>query len=173
MAKAGNKQLGNAKKAKKDEFYTQLADINNTCYAGSPVAGRQLELFGDEPEATKEEKKRIPHKIVINEVTDVNGDGRIDLADVEWLIKNDKNVLTKLEGNGDFRSASSPTRRSAPHMSGRAESARTAAGISTSRRCTATTSCHGLREVTPHQTTFRCCAARATSRRATSKERRR
>ena len=35
----------------------------------------------------------------------MNGDGRIDLADVELLIKNDKNVLTKLEGNGDFRSA--------------------------------------------------------------------
>ena len=148
MAKAGNAQLGNAKKQKKDEFYTQLADINAelrhythhfagkvvfcncddpyesnffkyfaanfnalklkrliaTCYAGSSVAGRQLDLFADEPE-TPEEKKRIPHKIVINEVTDVNGDGRIDLADVEWLIKNDKNVLTKLQGDGDFRSA--------------------------------------------------------------------
>ena len=148
MAKAGNAQLGNAKKEKKDEFYTQLADINAelrhythhfagkvvfcncddpyesnffkyfaanfnalklkrlvaTCYAGSPVAGRQLELFVTDQETT-EEKKRIPHKIVINEVTDVNGDGRVDLADVEWLIKNDKNVLTKLEGDGDFRSA--------------------------------------------------------------------
>ncbi len=29
MAKAGNRQLGEAKKQKKDEFYTQLADINN------------------------------------------------------------------------------------------------------------------------------------------------
>lgn len=63
-----------------------------------------MDLFADEPEAP-EEKKRIPHKIVINEVKDVNGDGRIDLADVEWLIKNDKNVLTKLKGDGDFRSA--------------------------------------------------------------------
>ena len=171
MAKAGNVQLGNAKKEKKDEFYTQLADINAelrhythhfagkvvfcncddpyesnffkyfaanfnalklkrliaTCYAGSPVAGRQLELFDwGEDEKTgltglsglsessnpanlvgplKNEKPRVPHKIVINEVKDVNGDGRIDLADVEWLIKNDKNVLTKLEGDGDFRSA--------------------------------------------------------------------
>ncbi len=148
MAKAGNAQLGNAKKEKKDEFYTQLADINAelrhythhfadkvvfcncddpyesnffkyfaanfnalklkrliaTCYAGSSVAGRQLELFATDQETT-EGKKRIPHKIVINEVTDVNGDGRIDLADVEWLIKNDKNVLTRLEGDGDFRSA--------------------------------------------------------------------
>ena len=149
MAKAGNTQLGEAKKAKKDEFYTQLGDINAelrhyfhhfagkvvfcncddpyesnffkyfaanfnalklkrliaTCYAGSSVAGRQLDLFADEPETIEEEKKRIPHKIVINEVKDVNGDGRIDLADVEWLIKNDKNVLTKLKGDGDFRSA--------------------------------------------------------------------
>ena len=94
MAKAGNLQLGEAKKQKKDEFYTQLADINAelrhytqhfagkvvfcncddpyesnffkyfaanfnalklkrliaTCYAGSPMAGRQLELdlFGGE-----------------------------------------------------------------------------------------------------------------------------
>lgn len=148
MAKNGNKSLGEAKKQKKDEFYTQLSDINAelrhytqhfadkvvfcncddpyesnffkyfaanfnalklkrliaTCYAGSPVAGRQLDLFEDEPK-TPEGKRRIPHKIVINEVTDVNGDGRIDLADVEWLIKNDKNVLTRLKGDGDFRSA--------------------------------------------------------------------
>lgn len=148
MAKNGNKALGEAKKQKKDEFYTQLSDINAelrhytqhfadkvvfcncddpyesnffkyfsanfnalklkrliaTCYAGSPVAGRQLDLFEDEPK-TPEGKRRIPHKIVINEVTDVNGDGRIDLADVEWLIKNDKNVLTRLKGDGDFRSA--------------------------------------------------------------------
>jgi len=148
MAKNGNKALGEAKKQKKDEFYTQLSDINAelrhysahfagkvvfcncddpyesnffkyfaanfnalklkrliaTCYAGSPVAGQQLDLFEDvaEPDVSR---RRIPHKIVINEVTDVNGDGRIDLADVEWLIKNGKNVLTRLEGDGDFRSA--------------------------------------------------------------------
>jgi len=166
MAKAGNAQLGNAKKEKKDEFYTQLGDINAelrhythhfagkvvfcncddpyesnffkyfaanfnalklkrliaTCYAGSQVAGRQLELglFDEDDSAAKnaedakekdgalrlkDDRPRIPHKIVINEVKDVNGDGRIDLADVEWLIKNGKNVLTKLEGDGDFRSA--------------------------------------------------------------------
>ena len=147
MAKNGNKALGDAKKQKKDEFYTQLSDINNelrhytqhfagkvvfcncddpyesnffkyfaanfnalklkrliaTCYAGSPVAGQQLELF-DDISGPELPKKRIPHKIVINEVTDVNGDGRIDLADVEWLIKNDKNVLSRLDGDGDFRS---------------------------------------------------------------------
>ena len=34
----------------------------------------------------------------------MHGNGRIDLADVEWLIRNRKNVLTKLKGDGDFRS---------------------------------------------------------------------
>lgn len=157
-----NTNLSAAKKTKKDEFYTQLADINAelrhyarhfegkvvlcncddpyesnffkyfaanfnalklkrliaTCYAGSPVAGRQLELdlFGDvaaetaslhngQGDGERQRRSRLPHKIVINEVKDVNGDGRIDLADVEWLIKNDRNVLSRLEGDGDFRSA--------------------------------------------------------------------
>lgn len=36
---------------------------------------------------------------------DLNGDGAIDLTDVQELIKNDKNVLSLLKGNGDFRSA--------------------------------------------------------------------
>ena len=50
-------------------------------------------------------REKQPYKIIITEVKDENGDGRIDLADVEWLIKNKKNVLTKLKGDGDFRSA--------------------------------------------------------------------
>ncbi len=137
--------LNSAKKAKADEFYTQLVDIEKevrfykklfkdktvfcncddpyesnffkyfamnfnqlglkkliaTCYDGSPVADTQLSLF-DEP---KKSKTGVPHKITITEVTDVNGDGAVNLGDVEWLIKNDKNVLTKLDGNGDFRSS--------------------------------------------------------------------
>lgn len=71
-----------------------------TCYDGSPVAGTQLSAF-DSPDRLR---TGIPHKIVITEVTDNNGDGAINLADVEWLIKNDNNVLTRLNGNGDFRS---------------------------------------------------------------------
>lgn len=142
---AGNKNLHAANKAKNDEFYTQLVDIENelkhyrahfqgktifcncddpyesnffkyfamnfnqlglkkliaTCFDGSPIAGNQLQIFYDDE---KEQSKRVAYKIVITEVTDVNGDGAVNLADVEWLIKNDKNVLTRLEGNGDFRS---------------------------------------------------------------------
>lgn len=147
---AGNKGLNAANKAKKDEFYTQLPDIEEelrhykqhfrdkiifcncddpyesnffkyfamnfnqlglkkliaTCYAGSPVNATQLQLsfWGDDGEKTEEVKRGTPHKIVITEVTDLNGDGAVNLADVEYLLQNDKNVLTRLEGSGDFRS---------------------------------------------------------------------
>ncbi len=138
-----NNDLSNARRAKKDEFYTSLADIEAelrfyelhfrdkvvlcncddpyesnffkyfamnfnylklkkliaTCYNGSSVADSELLLF---PEENPTERKA--RKIVITEVQDNNGDGAIDLADVEWLIRNKKNVLTELNGNGDFRS---------------------------------------------------------------------
>lgn len=81
-----------------------LKKLIATCYDGSPVAATQMLLFEPEAPYGKQEKTRMPHKIVITEVRDVNGDGATDLADVEWLIKNDKNVLTTLQGNGDFRS---------------------------------------------------------------------
>lgn len=144
-----NELLNTAKRQKRDEFYTQLVDIENelrhygdefrdktifcncddpyesnffkyfamhfnrlglkkliaTCYDSSPVAGTQLDLSAFMEEQQKDDKpKRCAHKIVITEVIDENGDGAVDLADVEYLIKNRKNVLTVLEGNGDFRS---------------------------------------------------------------------
>ncbi|MBP5418531.1 MAG: adenine-specific methyltransferase EcoRI family protein [Bacteroidales bacterium] len=152
-----NKSLHAANKAKQDEFYTQLCDIERelrhyrkhfngkvilcncddpyesnffkyfamnfnslglkkliaTCYDGSPVAGTQfaLDLCDDANvettphcDVSTANPQRVAHKIVITEVTDMNGDGAINLADVEYLLKNDKNVLTKLKGNGDFRS---------------------------------------------------------------------
>lgn len=82
-----------------------LKKLIATCYDGSPVADTQMCLFEPEAPYGKQQKTRVPHKIVITEVPDANGDGTTDLADVEWLIKNDKNVLTTLKGNGDFRSA--------------------------------------------------------------------
>lgn len=145
---ASNKDLNRANKAKKDEFYTMLADIEAelkhyrkhfkgktilcncddpfesnffkyfamnfnylglkklvaTCYRGSPVLGEEFEqlsmfdLAGEIP-------KRHPYKIEITEVIDENGDGAVDLSDVKYLLQNQKNVLTLLEGDGDFRSA--------------------------------------------------------------------
>ena len=141
-----NSTLHEASRAKKDEFYTQLSDIEKelkhykdqfkgkvvycnaddpfesnffkyfasnfnalglkkliaTSYAGSPVVGGQLSLF--DIEGLKTVKKKEPMKIEINEVKDNNKDGAIDLSDVEWLLKNDKNIATPLKENGDFRS---------------------------------------------------------------------
>ena len=82
-----------------------LKSLTATCYATSPVAQLELGIFNDSSQANENiSRKKQPYKIVITEVKDENGDGRIDLADVELLIRNRKNVLTKLAGNGDFRS---------------------------------------------------------------------
>ena len=121
---ASNAGLTKANKAKKDEFYTQLADIEvelkhykkhfkgktvlcncddpyesnffkyfamnfnylglrkliATCYDSSPIVGEQLSLFPD----------KRPYMIQITEVIDENGDGAIDLSDVEYLLKSKK-----------------------------------------------------------------------------------
>ena len=141
-----NKDLHKAKDAKKDEFYTQLSDIERelrhyeghfkgkvvycncddpyesnffkyfalnfnylglkkliaTCYIGSPIANKKLSLFDDESEANKTTK--VPHKIDITEIPDMNQDGAVDLTDVELLLASNKNHLTRLKGDGDFRS---------------------------------------------------------------------
>ena len=140
-----NRQLNAAKAAKKDEFYTQLTDIERelqhywshfrdkvvlcncddpyesnffkyfalrynqlglkrlicTCYNGSPVQGNELMIDWG---AFKQEPKKLAYKVEITEVRDLNGDGAVDLSDVRYLLKNDKNVLTILKENGDFRS---------------------------------------------------------------------
>jgi len=82
-----------------------LKKLIATCYTGSPVAGEQLSLFDVMNLKGESFEEKQPHKIEISEVTDENDDGAIDLADVEYLLKNKKNALTLLEGNGDFRSA--------------------------------------------------------------------
>ncbi len=138
------KDLDAANRAKNDEFYTQLKDIElelrnyreyfrgkivlcncddpyesnffkyfalnfnsfglkkliSICYNGSPISGNELPLdFGIETKPA--------YKIEITEVKDENGDGAVDLSDVEILLKNNKNVYTQLKGNGDFRSEES------------------------------------------------------------------
>lgn len=74
-----------------------------TCYDGSPFAYTQLSLF-DDPDETENRANRKAYKIEITEVPDSNGDGAIDLSDVAYLLKSNKNTLSLLKGNGDFRS---------------------------------------------------------------------
>ena len=129
--------MDNAKKNKRDEFYTQLCDIEKelchykehfknkivfcncddpyesnffkyfalnfnylglkklicTCFDSSPVGNQQLAIMPDSN----------PYMIEISEIVDENNDGAVDLSDVEYLLKNKKNVLKKLN-SGDFRS---------------------------------------------------------------------
>ena len=79
-----------------------LKKLIATCYAGSPIASTQLTLFDNEPEENK--TTRVPHKIEITEVKDYNEDSATDLRDVQWIMANIKGVLTRLDGDGDFRS---------------------------------------------------------------------
>ena len=144
MAKKSlNSNLHKAGRAKQDEFYTQLIDIEKelkhykdqfrgkvvycncddpfesnffkyfaanfnafglkklitTSYDKSPIVGGQLPLL--EIEGLKPKGKE-PFKIEINEVSDVNSDGAVGLADIEWLLKHNANVSMPLKGDGDF-----------------------------------------------------------------------
>lgn len=143
-----NKALSNANRAKKDEFYTQLSDIENelrhyrqhfrgktilcncddpyesnffkyfamnfnffglkklicTCYATSPVVYTQMSFFGEEEVMGTSDDNRKPYKIEITEVTDLNGDGAVDLTDVDLLLQSVDGKPELLNGDGDFRS---------------------------------------------------------------------
>ncbi len=145
---AGNKALVRGKRAKNDEFYTQLVDVElelrhyreqfrgkvvfcncddpfesnffkffamnfdqvglkkliTTSYAGSPITGKQLSLL-DVKGVPKDTPGKPGYRVEITEVVDANNDGAIDLSDVEYLLKNERNVLSLLTGDGDFRSA--------------------------------------------------------------------
>jgi hypothetical protein len=78
-----------------------LTKLLTTSYTKSPIAGTQLPLF--EVEGLKPDGKQ-PFKVEINEVSDSDGKGAVDLGDVRYLLKHDKNTATPLNGNGDFRS---------------------------------------------------------------------
>lgn len=79
-----------------------LKKLIATCYNGSPIAGDELPLLFEIDET---EPKKIAYKVEITEVQDYNNDGAVNLADVQWLIQNDKNALSLLKGNGSFDSS--------------------------------------------------------------------
>jgi len=73
-------------------------------YSGSPVQGELIPLWDLEGLSEADAEAKRPYKIEITEIPDANGDGAIDLSDVEHLLRHDANVLTPLQGNGNFRS---------------------------------------------------------------------
>lgn len=81
-----------------------LKKLISTCYAGSPIVTEQLSLFDVKGLILNKEDEKKPYKIEITEVKDYNNDGAVDLVDVEHLLKNKKNSLKLLNGDGDFRS---------------------------------------------------------------------
>ena len=91
-----------------------LKKLIATCYVTSPVVGKEFDYYVDKdgqisflPIANTEpmQEGKHPYCVEITEVTDENKDGRVDLADVEYLMRNKKNTMTLLKGDGDFRSA--------------------------------------------------------------------
>lgn len=116
---ASNTGLGAAKKAKKDEFYTQRVDIENElhhyaehfrdkvvyCNCDDPVSSEFWRFFvrNFKPWGLKKlmathyepDEKNYSYSLEICE--DTNGDGRIDV--------NDEPTIKQLPCNGDFRSA--------------------------------------------------------------------
>ncbi len=79
----------------------KLKKLITTSYVKSPIVGGQIPLF--EVEGLKPSGKE-PFKIEIKKVPDTDNDGAINLDDVKYLLKHDKNTATPLKGNGDFRS---------------------------------------------------------------------
>ena len=118
---ADNRNLNSAARAKKDEFYTQLRDIENELrYYRPHFAGKTILCNCDDPYeseffkyfavyfnvlglkkliATSYASDKRKHAIKF-EVTEV----RADFADVKLLLEANKNAVTYLEGDGDFRS---------------------------------------------------------------------
>lgn len=78
----------------------KLRKLIATCYAGSPIAGKQLSLF----DVAEDAAPNTPYKAVVTVVRDATGDGGIDMFDVAELFRTGENELTKLDGDGDFRS---------------------------------------------------------------------
>jgi len=85
-----------------------LKQLITTSYKPSPVANKDLPLFGDDPTLgqPKGRPKITANRFIINDVGDLDGDGNNDLNDVALRLKaNQHNEWEPLDGDGDFRSA--------------------------------------------------------------------
>jgi hypothetical protein len=115
-----NQGLTDARKAKKDEFYTQITDIEKEivhyrphlkgatifCNCDDPVESNFFRYFALNFEflglkkliTTHYDSEKPTYKLEITRELDINDDGKIDMSDA---------VKTSLKTNGDFRSPES------------------------------------------------------------------
>jgi hypothetical protein len=84
--------------------YLGLAKLTATSYVDSPIAEGQLPLFEVQGLGVRQGEGKKPYKMEITEVRDEDGNQATDLTDVELLLKNQRNALSLLDGDGDFRS---------------------------------------------------------------------
>lgn len=128
-----NQNLGAAKAAKNDEFYTQLSDIESElkhyrkhfkdktvfCNCDDPFESNFFKYFVLNFNklglkkliatcyASSPITKEYPigaYKAVVTTVYDIGGDGAIDMSDIKALFDTGENTLERLNGDGDFRS---------------------------------------------------------------------
>ena len=83
-----------------------IKKLITTGYVTSPVLGKELNVWTGEE---KDIPARTPYASYINDISDINNDGRIDLEDVKILLTGKYNCRRKLKGDkkypaGDFRS---------------------------------------------------------------------
>lgn len=85
----------------------ELKQLITTSYKPSPVANTQLALFGSNKTLvqSKGRPKITANKFIINQVSDIDGDGEFNLKDVAKQLNTNKyNEWEPLKGDGDFRS---------------------------------------------------------------------
>jgi len=84
-----------------------LKQLITTSYKPSPVANAQRQLFGDDKTLAKvkDRPKITANKFIVNEVKNINENGKVNLKDIVKQLKANKhNEWSPLDGNGDFRS---------------------------------------------------------------------
>jgi len=85
-----------------------LKKLISTSYDGSPIAG-QLTLFPEYEEGNGKRQKPKALAVTVDQVRDEDGDGAVNITDVELFLKRNKASRTALKGydtyaGGDFRS---------------------------------------------------------------------
>lgn len=87
-----------------------LKQLITTSYRPSPIANTQLELFyhAKRKLSIQERQELKANRFVINDVSDIDGDGEFSLRDVAIQLRENKhNEWIPIEGDGDFRSKES------------------------------------------------------------------